>query len=403
LKRTDVKFSSARPIVGAMLNWLARYAPLRDHLLDERGRPRASVLDVGCGPHGLACAFDDVPFVGTDVLYAHRVAPTMVAVRSRPGPLPFADGAFGTVLCLDVLEHVPAEQRPGFVLELGRVAAERLILGCPTSEAQPFDDFLRGQLGEPMPLWLAEHYECGLPTPEEVRDRVRALDAFAVSELPTANGLLAVMLAVADSLPALAGAAADEMARHRDAWIDLLAGATFGSSPRKVWLAERTAPPVPLIAPDCRRDDVAAALRCPECASAHRDLRCTGCGRTVTLDHTGAWDLATPHVAAEPGIDTDARTVLWLAPDWSRSESWLAPLAAYIRASAPEGDTCLVLAAPPTEAVVADVSRACAELAGDRPFGDVLLLTEARDPVARAVPVRDSDDVAAALRAAAVR
>ena len=37
-----------------MLNWLARYAAVIDHVVDADGRPRTSVLDVGCGPHGLA-------------------------------------------------------------------------------------------------------------------------------------------------------------------------------------------------------------------------------------------------------------------------------------------------------------------------------------------------------------
>ena len=49
-----------------MLNWLARYAPAGAMLLED-GRATGSILDVGCGPHGLACAHPDVPFVGLDV------------------------------------------------------------------------------------------------------------------------------------------------------------------------------------------------------------------------------------------------------------------------------------------------------------------------------------------------
>ncbi len=171
-----------------MLNWLARYAPLRDTLLDGGGRPRTSILDVGCGCHGLACAFPEVPFAGTDVLFPFALAPTMVGVRSAPGPLPFADGAFGTVLCLDVLEHIPPADRTPFVAELARVAAERVIVACPSSEAQFVDDFLRDVL-RPTPVWLAEHDDCGLPTPAAIarlRERGRGLRRARAAEPATA-------------------------------------------------------------------------------------------------------------------------------------------------------------------------------------------------------------------------
>jgi hypothetical protein len=48
----------------------------------------------------------------------------------------------GVVLCLDVLEHVPAADRAGFAHELARVAAERVLLACPSSQAQAIDDLL---------------------------------------------------------------------------------------------------------------------------------------------------------------------------------------------------------------------------------------------------------------------
>jgi hypothetical protein len=385
-----------------MLNWLARYAALRDLLLDADGRPRSSILDVGCGPHGLACAFDGVPFVGTDVLFPHHVHPAMVAVRSRPGPLPFADGTFGTVVALDVFEHVPPDDRAAFVLELGRVAAERVIVGCPTTEAQGIDDFLGRQLGEPMPVWLAEHYECGLPTPGELEGCVRALDGFSARLVPTTNGHLAMMIAVADMMAPLSVPAAHEFQRHRREWTDLLAGATFGPSPRKVWLAERTPAAAPRVAPHCPRDEVAAALRCPDCGAGHRELRCTGCGRGVELDATGAWDVATvaPRRAA---VETAASTVLWLAPDWTRPGTWVPPLAAYVRHSDPDGDTCLVLDAAGDPSVAGVVSQACADLAGDRPFGEVVLATEPVQRTSGARHVTGEDDVLAALSAAAIR
>ncbi|MEY2513095.1 MAG: hypothetical protein QOJ89_453, partial [bacterium] len=147
-----------------MLNWLTRYVPAAVAVLHDSG----SILDVGCGPHGLACLAPDVPFVGADVAFDGAPAASMVAVVLDPGPLlPFADATFDTVLCLDVLEHVPADERAPFVAELARVAARRVVLACPTDAAQPLDDLLRARL-DPQPGWLAEHGECGLPTEREV-------------------------------------------------------------------------------------------------------------------------------------------------------------------------------------------------------------------------------------------
>src|SRR5689334_6658552 len=102
-----------------MLNWLTRYAFVSAELeLAPDGTLRESVLDVGCGPHGLSTAAPETKFAGVDVTFPTEVAPGMVAFRNEPGPLPFADGAFDTVVCLDVLEHVPPAERAGFVHEL---------------------------------------------------------------------------------------------------------------------------------------------------------------------------------------------------------------------------------------------------------------------------------------------
>ena len=115
-----------------MLNWLTRYVPAAAAVLDDAG----SILDVGCGPHGLACLAPDVPFTGADVTFNGVTAPSMVPVVLELGPLlPFPDASFDTVLCLDVLEHVPPGERKPFVAELARVSARRVVLADSRSPA----------------------------------------------------------------------------------------------------------------------------------------------------------------------------------------------------------------------------------------------------------------------------
>ena len=87
-------------------------------------------------------------------------------IQAPPGPLPFADGAFDTVLSLDTLEHVPRRDRAGFVAELaprrGPPRPDRL----PDVRGRRLDRGprpLRGRRRRLSP-WLTEHDEYGLPT-----------------------------------------------------------------------------------------------------------------------------------------------------------------------------------------------------------------------------------------------
>ena len=137
----------------------------------------------------------------------------MVGIRCRPEGLPF-DGAFGVVLCLDVLEHVPPADRAGFVRQLARVAAERVILACPSSEAQNIDDLLVTTFqsaGTALPPWLTEHYECGLPTPAEIAEACAAVEGFRATPLAMPNGLLTTATTLAEQAVTLEGIARHEV------------------------------------------------------------------------------------------------------------------------------------------------------------------------------------------------
>ena len=348
-----------------MLNWLTRYTPAALAALHDAG----SILDVGCGPHGLACIAPHVPFVGADVAFDGEPAPSMVPVVLEPGPeLPFCDDAFDTVLCLDVLEHVAPAQRAPFLHELARVAARRVVLACPTDAAQPLDDLLRARLGTPQPPWLAEHGECGLPTGGELArllEECFEADGFAATPLAMPNDLLCSMIVLADCDPATAPAARESFRRHGHEWAALLAGATFGGSFRAGWVIERVAPRAARIAGDLDRDGLQAAVDA---------------------------------LAEVAPLDTDADLRLWLAPDWTRPETWLGALARYVAHAPADGSTCLCLDVCGADAALATelAGLACEALAGGREFGDVLIVDGVPDR-REVVPVRRGDDVLAAL------
>jgi SAM-dependent methyltransferase len=359
-----VKFAEGAADVRVVLNWLARYAAVIDHVVDADGHARTSVLDVGCGPHGLACAVDGVPFVGVDVEFPQPVAPTMVGIRCRPEGLPFRDGAFGVVLCLDVLEHVPAADRAGFVRELARVAAERVILACPSSDSQAIDDLLVTTFqtaGTALPPWLTEHYDCGLPTPAEIAGACAAVDGFRATPLAMPNGLLTTATTLAELTGPLVDVARHEAAALRDAWVTLYRNACFGESGRKGWVLERIAPRVPLADPDDLEATAIAALRCPECDGAvtveRPDLlRCGACDLPMPRDDTRAWDLASPPAffCAPAWRDGDVQRLLRRFVDQRR------------------GPASLVLYAPPEVIDGAAALRAAQAAFGDAPVPEAL-------------------------------
>ncbi|HEY2320850.1 MAG TPA: glycosyltransferase [Solirubrobacteraceae bacterium] len=324
-----------------MLNWLTRYAPLTAELdFDESGGLRESVLDVGCGPYGLSIVAPAASFVGVEVLFEEPVAPGMMAIRYDPGPLPFEDGAFDTVIALDVLEHVPPAARGGFVAELARASARRVFIACPSNEAVWAEAVLKqvyAAQGIALPGWLNEHDEHGLPTAEEIAGFVSSVPACTARPLTMPNGLLSALTVLGDVVPGLAEHAAIEWTRNRSQWEALFRAAAFGDCYRKGWVIEHATPAAALVGAGDVRTSVWSAARCPACGRPALALdgdgvRCDACGHAAVRDASNAIDLRAP---AEPTpavqVPSPPGDALLLRPErWSRPMDWLPALSAYV-------------------------------------------------------------------------
>jgi SAM-dependent methyltransferase len=174
------RFRVTSHTLDAALRYRAVFA-----LLGDRWRPGLRVLEVGSGSGG-AAEWTDAPIIGVDNAFDRTAERKRQNLIEHPGtvtaiPLPAA--SFDVVLCVDMLEHVPAADRPRAITELTRVLAPggRLIVTFPSGPAaekldRRLAETYAARHGRPHP-WAAEHLDLGLPDASEIAALARATGA----------------------------------------------------------------------------------------------------------------------------------------------------------------------------------------------------------------------------------
>ena len=150
-------------------------------LIAKNAMPDTPILDAGCGT-GLNLRHLPPGSTGVDinprnVALVQRRLPDHSVVQGDVEALPFADGSFGTVLCTEVIEHIPDASaalrefarvlRPGGVL-IGSVPARSLIWRlrflsstCPHSE--PFhNEYLPSEVRAMLAGWRIDQISYSL-------------------------------------------------------------------------------------------------------------------------------------------------------------------------------------------------------------------------------------------------
>ena len=186
------------------IHGLVRYEPTLA-LIRELGG--GSVLEVGSANAGVRLygltdpewrvtvldrSFDNYGWAGTP-------PPGDDRVEGDARAMPFADGSFDVVVALDLLEHVRPADRAQVLSELARVAAKRVIVGCPAGAAAMEADrrlpALYRFFGHPTPGWLQEHFDNGFPEAREVEESLARFGAVTVLGNENARAHLGLMRA----------------------------------------------------------------------------------------------------------------------------------------------------------------------------------------------------------------
>lgn len=136
--------------------------------------PGESVLDVG-GQLGYLAQFCQLSKIVVANL-ASSVEPRDITVQKDR--LPFANNSFGTVVAIDVLEHIPKVDRGNFIKEVLRVAAKAAILSFPigTPKHVAYEKQLASALRGGQDIkYLQEHVKYGLPQKGEIEKLTKEL------------------------------------------------------------------------------------------------------------------------------------------------------------------------------------------------------------------------------------
>jgi ubiquinone/menaquinone biosynthesis C-methylase UbiE len=136
------------------------------------GLPPARVLDVACGTgfltrhlRGEAVALDQSPAM--TAVAAARMRHAEV-VEGDAVPLPFADGAFERVFTSHFYGHLLPEERPPFVTEARRVAAQLVVVDSARAPDGPAEEWQERTLNDGSRHRVYKRFFSGLTLADEL-------------------------------------------------------------------------------------------------------------------------------------------------------------------------------------------------------------------------------------------
>jgi len=143
-----------------------RYRIATDIINALRGEKPMRVLEVGGYPPRLGDFLPDDQVVVTDLTRSDDAG----YVRADALDLPFGDKSFDAVVALDVLEHIPPDDRETFTAELSRVSESFVVIAAPFDDGKGLisgaEKLLKELIGDAHGYehqYFEEHLKYGLP------------------------------------------------------------------------------------------------------------------------------------------------------------------------------------------------------------------------------------------------
>ena len=167
-------------------------------LVESLGEGVDTVLEVGANRQRLLAQFlPAARFVYSDLTPMPDAGDDFVMADATA--LPFSRGQFDVIVCLDVMEHIPAHLRVAAIGEMARVSGRMVVVACPVDKPWVHDaearanGFWQHSFGTGYP-WLDEHKEFGLVDGDQVEQAFRAagmqLSRFGHADVNVWSGLM---------------------------------------------------------------------------------------------------------------------------------------------------------------------------------------------------------------------
>lgn len=151
-----------------------RYAPVISILKRENFR---NVLEVGSGNRGIT-AFWPQKVKGLDLKFSEE--PATGYLGGEIGTilnLPFHDGEYEAVICVDAIEHLKRAERERAIFEIIRVAGKLAVIAVPCGpKAEKYDRKLYSIYKKKVKSyhkWMEEHLEYGLPSCDSLVTKIK--------------------------------------------------------------------------------------------------------------------------------------------------------------------------------------------------------------------------------------
>ena len=147
-----------------------RYLPVVT-VLKKKGLVDSKILEIGPGSLGII-PYLKKPIDGLDVDFSGPATSLLTKIKGSAENLPFRKNSYDVVISVDVLEHLPGQNRQKAIYEMLRVAKKLAIIVVPVGDLsgaqdRELDSLWRKIFGGSN-QFLAEHVKNGLPTQDQI-------------------------------------------------------------------------------------------------------------------------------------------------------------------------------------------------------------------------------------------